>query len=82
MGPSVQTEPIQTGPHFHRSFGNGMRDLQKGNIPSVTLWAHLILIHHIRPLCTRMMNQPNLLRCILLHTSRTDQAGGTERTAA
>jgi len=75
MRPSVHTEPIQTGPHFHRSFGDGMRELQKGNIPSVTLWTHLIRIHHIRLLCTCMMNQPNLLRCLLLHTSRTDQAG-------
>ena len=50
-----------------------MPELQNGHIPRVTFGAHLI--HHTRLLCTRIMNQPNRSRCLLLHTSRPDHAG-------
>ena len=57
-----------------------MPKLQNGHIPRVTFGAHLI--GHIRLLCVRMMNQPNRLRCLLLHTSRPEHAGENGLTAA
>ena len=50
--PSVHTEPIQAGPHFHRCLrARKIPELQQGDLPSITFGAHH-LIHHTRLLCT------------------------------